>query len=386
MAGPQFQGMWDAGKGLPIQRWTVRFSMTLIRIILFVISIIMKTNIFYKIALSAIICIPILSCVQSRKDSGIPIVIFDTDLGNDIDDVLALQMLFNYAHEELIDLRGVTISKCNPHSIEVVDGLCRYNGFEDMPLGYAYNGVTPEDNSYLLPTLAATFEGRRLLNPKRTLSSGIPEGYKALRKWLSGAADTSVVLIAVGPLTNIGRLIDSRGDEISPLSGVELMKKKVKLFEIMGGEYSRQYNDFAEYNITSDLAAAKSVIEKSPVGIIASGWEVGSAVRYPHESILQDFGDPLADPLCVAYMHYQPMPYDRECWDLTAVLDAVEGDNELFGRSVKGRIIVNEKGITRFVECENGEDAFLILDSAKIDQVVSTLVKRVVGKVSDDES
>lgn len=339
---------------------------------------------FYKAILGIIICFSILSCIRSQSNPDIPIVIFDTDMGNDIDDVLALQMLFNYDHAGLIDLQGITISKCNPHSVEFVDGLCRYNGFENMPLGYAYNGVTPEDYNYLLPTLGAMYNGKRILNPERTLSSEIPEGYKALRKWLSEAADTSVVLIAVGPLTNIGRLIDSQGDEISPLSGVELMNKKVKLFEIMGGEYSHKYNEFAEYNITSDLPAAKSVIEKSPVGITASGWEVGSAVRYPHESILHDFGDPLANPLCVAYMYYQSMPYDRECWDLTAVLDAVEADNELFKRSAKGKIIVNEKGVTRFVKCENGKDNFLILDSTKIDQVVSTLVKRVVGKVTND--
>ena len=31
-------------------------------------------------------------------------VIFDTDVGNDIDDVLALQMLFNYEENGIIDI------------------------------------------------------------------------------------------------------------------------------------------------------------------------------------------------------------------------------------------------------------------------------------------
>ena len=50
-------------------------------------------------------------------------VIFDTDMGNDIDDALALQMLFNYDRDGLIDLKGITISKCNPHSVEFVERL-----------------------------------------------------------------------------------------------------------------------------------------------------------------------------------------------------------------------------------------------------------------------
>ena len=106
-------------------------------------------------------------------------------MGNDIDDALALQMLFNYEDDGLIDLKGITICKCNPHSVEFVDGICRFNGRNDMPLGYAYNGFTPEDNTYLLPTLAAKNEnGEPLISPQQTLESGIDEGYVALRKLL----------------------------------------------------------------------------------------------------------------------------------------------------------------------------------------------------------
>lgn len=342
----------------------------------------MEIKIVFRVVLSLIASVSLCFCGQLKSGPEVPTVIFDTDLGNDIDDVLALQMLFNYSHEGLIDLKGITISKCNPHSVEVIDGLCRFNGFQDLPLGYAYEGVTPEDNAYLLPTLAASYNGNPLINPQRTLESGIPEGYVALRKWLGEAADNSVILIAVGPLTNIGRLLQSPGDTISSLSGIELMKRKVKRFEIMGGEYSEKLGDFAEYNVVCDLEASKIVFEKCPVGIVASGWEVGAAVHYPHLSILRDFGDPYSNPLCVAYMHYKEMPYDRECWDLTAVFDAIEGESGVLEHSSNGTISMKDSGVTRFTEHEDGKDSFLILDSTSVDQVVSLMVQRVVGKMN----
>lgn len=93
-------------------------------------------------------------------------LILDTDVGNDIDDVLALQMMINYDKAGIIDLKAVTISKCNKHSLEFADGYLRYNGLEDIPLGFAYNGDSPDNYYYLLPTLAATADGGKILKPQ----------------------------------------------------------------------------------------------------------------------------------------------------------------------------------------------------------------------------
>ena len=61
-------------------------------------------------------------------------VIFDTDLGNDIDDVLALQMLLNYEQEGKIDLLGITLCKANPATIAFTDGYCRFNNRNDIQM------------------------------------------------------------------------------------------------------------------------------------------------------------------------------------------------------------------------------------------------------------
>lgn len=55
------------------------------------------------------------SCAQQKETTSAIPVILDTDVGNDIDDVLAMQMLLNYEKKGKIDLLGITISKCNPY-------------------------------------------------------------------------------------------------------------------------------------------------------------------------------------------------------------------------------------------------------------------------------
>lgn len=137
-----------------------------------------------------------------------------------------MQMLFNYEKAGTIDLLGITISKSNPYSIEYIDGYCRLNERGDIPLGYAYNGATPEDGGYLRQTLDTIIEGNKILYPQRSIKDNLPEGYKLLRKLLASQPDNSVVFIAVGPETNLSRLLRSEADEYSPLDGKSLVAQK----------------------------------------------------------------------------------------------------------------------------------------------------------------
>ena len=49
-------------------------------------------------------------------------VIFETDIGNDIDDALALDMLYKYMDQGRIDLLAVMLNKCAP-----APGECSFN-------------------------------------------------------------------------------------------------------------------------------------------------------------------------------------------------------------------------------------------------------------------
>lgn len=319
-------------------------------------------------------------CFAQTPVKPMPIpVIFDTDVGNDIDDVLALQMLFNYEKENKIDLLGITISKSNPRVVEYVDAYCRFNDRGDIPLGYAYNGVNPEPFKYVPTTLDTLVNGKKVLYPRRSLASDIPEGYILQRQLLARQQDRSVVMIVVGPETNIQRLLESGPDEYSKLTGVELVKKKVRLLSVMGGLYDNKF-DFPEWNIVQDLRAAKTLFEKWPIEIVASGWELGNELLYPHQSILQDFDNVETHPLAISYQSYQKMPYDRQTWDLTSVLYAIEPDEGHFDLSKPGIIAIDSDGNSLFKVMENGKHRYLIIPDNKKGKTLKRIVDQVTGK------
>ncbi len=341
----------------------------------------MKKNIL--LVFLSIIALFNYSC-QNKKNVHNPVsekigVIYDTDLGSDIDDVFALQMVLNYANQGKYDLLGIAISKDYPEVVDYVDGYCRLNGFDNIPLGYAYNGsdigFNRECGKYVCATLDTIIDGNKILPVKRTLKDNIPEGYKMMRKVLSQQADSSVVIITVGFATNLSRLLNSQPDEYSDLSGIELIKKKVKLLSIMSGTYNDDVFNNPEWNVLQDMNAAKNVYNNWPTELIASGSEVGVRILYPHESVLNDYPRGEKYPLCVSYKLYDKMPYDRPCWDLTSVLYAIEPESSHLNISSKGKITIDDKGYSKFTTSQNGKHRFLILDNDSIEDIVNKLVE-----------
>lgn len=306
-------------------------------------------------------------------------VIFDTDIGNDIDDVLALQMLYNYQDKGLVDLIGITISKANHNVIRYVDGFNRFNRKPNIPIGFVYEGSNPDSGKYVCQTLNTIIDGQPILLPKLSIVDHLPEGYILMRKLLADKPDNSVVMITVGPATNIARLLDSKPDIFSELDGIELVKKKVKFLSIMSGTYSADTLNNPEWNVLQDLSSARIVYEKWPAEIIASGSEIGAKILYPHQSILNDFLDSNKNPLCVSYKIYDKMPYDRPTWDLTSVLYAIESKDSHFDVSSKGKITIDEKGFSRFTPSDQGKHLYLIIKNEEVQYIVNKLVERVTN-------
>lgn len=297
----------------------------------------------------------VLAGCSAKEDEVVPVpmkVIFDSDFGNDVDDVFALQMLINYENEGKVDLKGITVSKSNPMSLSFARSYYDTFGGGNPSFGAVTEGPNPEDGSYLRPSLYAAFEG---IN-----NTTAPEGWMAMRDMLAQVPDSSVTIIAVGPLTNIGRLIDN---------APELVAAKVKQLTIMGGNFTP--NSPGEFNILMDIPAARSVFEKWPSDIVASGFEIGSAYRVPYQAVKSNYE--AGHPLRVAYEHYQPLPYDRETWDLTAVLDAVEPDSLWFERSEPGKMTVDSIGRTTFTPDAAGRHRYL---KATDRNVLAALLKR----------
>ena len=72
-------------------------------------------------------------------------LILDTDIGNDIDDALALALIHSLESRGEVRLLAVTITKDNRHAPLFVDVVNHYYNRPDIPIGIVRNGKTPED-------------------------------------------------------------------------------------------------------------------------------------------------------------------------------------------------------------------------------------------------
>ncbi len=323
-------------------------------------------------------------CAASRQGSdnsrAVPII-FDTDIGNDIDDLLALAMLHALEREDRCRLLAVTISKDNDLCAPFVDMINTFYGRPNVPVGVVRDGETPEEGRYLRPPLEAR-NGNELLFPRDIHSSkDVPDAVSLLRETLASQSDRSVVIVVVGFSTNLARLLKSPPDEHSELRGDELVRRKVRSLSMMAGQFAPPFE--REYNVYTDRDAAASVFSKWPTPIVASGFEIGRAVRYPASSIENDFLDPAGlpqiHPVPWCYRLYMDMPYDRECWDLTSLLQAVEPDADYFGLSAPGTVTVDENGVTHFTPSPTGRVRHLTISEQQIERVRLRLVELVTA-------
>ena len=292
-------------------------------------------------------------------------VIFDTDMGNDVDDALALAILHALESRGECRLIGVTITKDNPWAAVYVDAVNTFYGRAHIPVGMVKGGVTPE-NSRMIQVPAERRRADGTLVYPRRLASGAeaPEAAALIRRLLAGEKDGSVVIVQVGFSTNLARLMDEPAD-------VELVRRKVKLLSIMGGNFVQAK---PEFNIEKDTASARKLFEKWPGETVVSGFEIGQALLFPAAAIEKNFSWVADHPVAEAYRNYQKMPYDRPTWDLTAAMYAIRPDAGYFGLSPRGRITSDGKGLTQFQGDPAGRHRYLVLDPAQRARILESMV------------
>jgi inosine-uridine nucleoside N-ribohydrolase len=283
-------------------------------------------------------------------------VIFDTDMGNDVDDALALAMLHAFASRGELKLLAVTVSKDNPWASEYVRMVDEYYGRGAIPVGIVHDGKTQEDGLYVKQVCE--------LHHRRPNKAAVADAVQLLRKTLAAEQDGAVTLIQVGFSTNLARLLDSKPDRYSGLNGMDLVKKKVRLLTVMAGNFVQSK---PEYNVVTDVPAAQRLFAGWPTDIYFSGFEVGLAILYPASSIEHDF--PAGNPVAEAYRAYAKMPYDRPTWDLTTVLYDLRPDRGYFDISSPGNVIVAANGATTFQANPRGKRYFLKVNAVQAARV-----------------
>jgi inosine-uridine nucleoside N-ribohydrolase len=293
-------------------------------------------------------------------------LIFDTDMGNDIDDALALAVIHALESRGEAKLLAVTITKDNPWAAPYVDLVNHFYGRAEIPVGVVKNGKTPGDSAYIrVPSERRNPSGGLLYPRKITDGRDAPDAVEVLRQVLEKQPDHSVAMVQVGFSTNLARLLASAG-------GKQLIQRKVRLLSIMAGQFP---SGRPEYNVRVDIPAAQAVFRDWPTPIVASGFEIGEAILYPARSIEQDYGYVKDHPIADGYRNYRPMPYNRPAWDLTSVLYAVRPERGYFSVSQPGWIRVDEEGRTSLESDPAGKHRYLLVDELQKAQTLEALVQ-----------
>lgn len=307
-------------------------------------------------------------------------VIFETDMGNDVDDALAIDMLYKYNKQGRINLMAVMLNKEGEFPSKYIDLLNTWYGQKRIPIGVSPRGDQSRvaGANYTQVIVESKDEKGKPLY-KRSIKDydTLLPAVKLYRKLLAKADDTSVTIVSVGFSTNLALLMDTKGDEYSPLSGMELIKKKVARLVTMAGHMENP--KYAEYNVVNDIKACQRVYAEWPTPIYTSPFELGLQIRYPARSIENDFTWTAHHPIVDSYKAYLKKIEDRPTWDLTAVLYAID-PQQFFNISPAGRIVVTDEGYTHYTKDPAGHHFYLFVTPEQAKAILDYFVTMITKK------
>ncbi len=235
-------------------------------------------------------------------------VILDADIDSDVDDVQALAMLHAYQRQGVANMLGVVVTSDDSASFSCTDAIDTFYGQPDLPIGFLKKQEKLRHFSKYTQRVAEEFP-HDLTQLEQTTESA-----QLYRKLLAESPDHSVVIVTIGHLTSLMNLLRSPGDQISPLSGQELVQKKVKKWLCMGG----QYPEGKEANFyRPDPASTVYCLENWTQEVVFCGWEVGNKILTGGAYLKSKL--PKANPVYRAYQLYNNFA-GRPAWDQVAVL------------------------------------------------------------------
>lgn len=273
--------------------------------------------------------------------------VLGTDWWTDCDDAVALRMLARAALAGDVTLVAIGINACMEYSVASLDGFLTAEGLRGVRIGLDRDATDFGGNPPYQRRLSQYAIDRQS-------NDDAEDGVRMYRSVLAGA-EQPVEIIEIGYPQLLADTLMSEGDDISPLSGLELFRTKVKKIWMMAGKWDDdpgRENNFIR--APRSRLAGHALCKCCPVPITFLGWEVGhdviSGSKLPESSILRDV-------LCD-----HGSKDGRSSWDPMLVAMALIGDEDAAGYdTVRGRAEVDaETGENRFTQDENGLHRYVV--------------------------
>jgi hypothetical protein len=269
-------------------------------------------------------------------------------MGSDCDDVGALALLHSYADMGKAEILGCVYSSGKvPYGAGVVQAINIYRGRPGIPVGAAHDTIVGDPVDKMTA-------GKLVRHPggfKNTIihNKDAIQQTALTRRLLGSQQDNSVVYVTVGHTKGLYDLLLSGPDDISELSGRDLIRKKVKRWVALGAlgannakqHFSKDWNFF--FNGTASFT--KYLVDNFPgeIHFIDAGNDVmtgKSLVNTPEGNIVRTaYRDWLWN------VEKKSLQDQRPSWDLAAVYYAVEGEGAFLRNVGQGRLEFDiEKG------------------------------------------
>lgn len=274
----------------------------------------------------------LISCVSNAQSR----VILDADIDSDVDDVSALAMLHTLADEKKVEMLGVIVTSDDPFAVTCADAINYHFKRPDLPVGFLRNQTKLNNHSRYTRQISMEF-------PHRLKShNDARDAIDLYRELLITSPDSSVVIITIGHLTSLQRLLQSGPDQYSPLTGMELVEKKVKRWICMGGVFPEgKEANFYRPDPNSTVYCLE--MWKKPVTFV--GWELGEKVKTGDQYLKNKIANP--NPVYRAYELYNNFA-GRSSWDQLAVYLLDEESALYFETVTDGYCKVYEDGSNKW--------------------------------------
>lgn len=258
-------------------------------------------------------------------------VIFDTDIGDDIDDAFALGLALSSTELQVL---GVTTAWGNTElRAQLVSRMLCDLDLANIPVSAGPR--TTANNGFTQAKWALQYQV-----PEKGWPDAITFTLGEIRK-----NPGEITLISVAPLTNVGKLIDTDPE----------MFRKLKRVVIMGGSIYRRYGDLGyspdrgpepEYNIKMDITSARKLLASGVPVYMMPLDSTQLKLQEIERNVLFTHGSALTDDLTLLYHQWSASTQNPTptLFDAMAVAYAIDPN---LCPTTAMRIEVDDAGFTR---------------------------------------
>jgi len=256
-------------------------------------------------------------------------VIFDCDLGDDIDDAYALALLLS---SEEFDVLGIVLDYGNtPKRAQIACKMLFQTGLGDIPV---VTGRKTKDHYSNQFYWAEGFD--KIKSIEQSASDFIIE---KLREF-----PNEIILFTVGPVPNIGDIMDK---------DPEVLKLTKSIYSMFGSfyiGYDKKPQPDAEWNVKVDVEAARKFMSCG-ADIVFAGLDITGHVKFSKENRLK--------------LLYRQSPLTNAISGLNALWEYESRDPTLFDPVALGMVLWPELFETKQLHVSITDDGYTVIDENK---------------------